>query len=74
MHMFQMDKHEMVAQARQRNCGKNCQSLGTALIRVFLEPRFKKYDGFKCLKCSNRGAVYNRDFMVVLVEQFCLPI
>ena len=50
MHMFQLDKHEMIAQARPRNSGKNCQSPGAALIRVSWKPRFKEYVGFKCLK------------------------
>ena len=39
MHMFQLDKHEMIAQARPRNSRKNCQSPGAALIRVFLETK-----------------------------------
>ena len=39
MHMFQLGKHEMIAQARPRNSGKNCQSPGAALIRVFLETK-----------------------------------
>ena len=39
MHMFQLDKHEMIAQARPQNSGKNCQSPGAALIRVFLETK-----------------------------------
>ena len=39
MHMFQLDKHEMIAQARPGNSGKNCQSPGVALIRVFLETK-----------------------------------
>ena len=39
MHMFQLDKHEMIAQARSQNSGKNCQSPSAALIRVFLETK-----------------------------------
>ena len=37
--MLQMDKHEMVAQVRPQNSGKNCQSVGVALIRLFLETK-----------------------------------
>ena len=39
MHMFQINKHEMIAQGRPRNSGKNCRSPGAALIRVFLETK-----------------------------------
>ena len=68
--MFRTDKREWFPPVRSRNSGKNCQSLGAALIRVFLETKILGRCWFQMSEVGVRLLIEVRPIIGILRYMF----